>query len=144
MTTTIHKKETKALRKRPQFIVGLILWAGLMFYFLFKTYGVEHWITPKTSDIIGIAAGLLTAIIVIWLLLRYVLKTTFLKTFFLFFTPIMLFIMLTNTQAKTFNVEYLISSVASLLAFVFLNDSIREYFCERLLEEQKERQINKE
>lgn len=132
----IHKKETKCLRRKPQFIIGYILSAGLMFYFLFRTFApFGKWNVPRTSDIVGLIAALL----VVWLLLRYVFKASKASIcfFLLFFMPFQFFI---TTQPHTFNIEYFVYSIVTLFAFCFINDALREYFCLRLLEEQKKNQ----
>lgn len=137
----IHKKETIALRKRPQFIAGLVLSSGLMLYFWFRTYMPTEWSMPKAGVIAGIVGGAAAGTITIWLLCKYVSKTSS-KTFILFFIPVMFFMLLIMAQKHTFNVEYFIYVIVSMFAFIFNNDSIRKYFCERLLEEQKKNQLN--
>lgn len=142
----IHKKETKALRKRPKFIVGIVLWTGLMFYFLFKTFAPHQWNIPKTRDIVGIIIGIIMGLavstIVIWLIGKYIFKTSsYLKCFIPFFIPFfMLSMFLTFLTGKGFNIEYLIYILVGISAFGCIIDSIREYFCERLLQEQKKNQ----
>ncbi len=80
----IHKEETKSLRKRPQFIIGLLCLGGLEFYFLWKMFFKE-----------------------------------------------------------AFDIEHCIYFIVLLIGFISLNDSIREYFCERLFQEQEKRKGEK-
>ena len=136
----IHKKETKTLRKRPQFIVGIVLWTGLMYYFIFKTFAPNQWNIPKTRDIVGIIMGWAVSTIVIWLMFKYIFKTSS-KWFILFLIPLMFLMSLTRLMGKGFNIEYLIYVLVGISAFVCISDSIREYFCERLLQEQKKNQL---
>jgi positive regulator of sigma E activity len=74
----IHIEETKQLRKRVQFIVGLVLLIGLFLYFSFRAILFEG-----------------------------------------------------------FKWEYLVYALIILTGFISVNDSIREYFCERLLQERQ-------
>jgi hypothetical protein len=133
----IHKKETIALKKRPQFIAGLVLWGGLIFYFWFRAFMPSGWNMPKAGDIAGIVGGSAFMATIIWLLGKYVFKTS-VKTFILFFIPLMFPMQIILLQENTFNVEYFVYTIVGLFAFIFINDSIRKYFCERLLEEQKD------
>ncbi len=132
----INKKETKAFRKRPQFIAGLIFFGGLMFYFAFRAF-VAGWTTPDAKIILFTIVPLL----VIWIIIKYVAKASTM-TVFVFYMPLFLWIGLMQYQRFAFNIEYLIYFLITFFGFGFVNDAITYYFCLRILEEQKKNQPN--
>ena len=131
----IDKNEIKSLRKRPQFIAGIILWAGLMFYFSLRALTSGKFVVPEAGQIAAMAVGLPVSLLVGWLLLKYVFRAPA-KNILIFLAVVMFFVLFLNTQPRGFNLEYMICFIVSLLAFVFINDSHREHLAERLLKEQ--------
>jgi hypothetical protein len=128
----IHIEETKQLRKRVQFIVGLILLSGLMFYFFFRAFGIAINMVLLLACIGGIIAGVFT----VWLLSRWF-KLNKVFVIFIIVQCIILPIVTSSRGSREFEWEYLVYTMIILVGFISLNDSIREYFCERLLREQQ-------
>jgi len=133
----IYREETKKLRKRVQFIVGIILLAALMFYFLFRAFDLQ-W--PSSRELAASVAGAAAGVFIIWLGSRFsklnkLSKTHILILFGMFF---LIFILITvASSSRVFEWEYLVYALIILVGVICLNDSIREYFCERLLREQQ-------
>ena len=136
----IHIEETKGLRKRVQFIVGLILLMGLALYFLFRANGFKglHW--PSTREVVAIVAGVAAGIFTAWILLRWfkvnkLFKTCFPLLFGVYFLTFQ--VLRVASSSRAFEWEYLAYMLIVTTAFICVNDSIREYFCERLMRERQ-------
>ena len=136
----IYQEETKKLRKRIQFIVGLILLAALMFYFLFRAFGFRDIQWPSTGDVVGCVAGVTAGVFTAWLLCRWFKLNKLFKTYMLILFGVFFLIfqfLIVSSNSKAFEWEYLVYTLIILTGFICINDSIREYFCERLLREQQ-------
>lgn len=134
----IYQEETKKLRKRVQFIVGLILLSALMFYFLFRAFGFKDLQWPSIGGVVGCVAGVAAGVLAAWLLLRWF-NTPF-KTYILipFGAFLLIFqLLMVASRSRAFEWEYFLYTLIILAGFICVNDSIREYFCERLLREQQ-------
>ena len=53
----VCSEETKILRKRPQFIVGVVLLGSLMFYFLIRASIPENFEWPSLANVVGVVGG---------------------------------------------------------------------------------------
>jgi peptidoglycan/LPS O-acetylase OafA/YrhL len=136
----IYLEETKKLRKRVQFMVGLILLAAIMCYFLLRAFGFKDLQWPSTREVVGCVAGVAAGVFTAWLLLRWFKCTKLFKTYWLIpfgvFFLIFQFLMVASSS-RAFEWEYLVYTLIILAGFICVNDSMREYFCERLLREQQ-------
>jgi hypothetical protein len=136
----IYIEESKGLIKRVQFIVGLVLFAALMFYFSLRAFGFKGLEWPSTREVAAPIAGVTVGIFTYWLFLRWFKSNTMFRTLMLISMGVyflVFFFLMAASSSRAFEWEYLAYTLIVLVAFISVNDSIREYFCERLLQERQ-------
>lgn len=131
----ILSEEQKSLLKRPQYIIGNIIIAILIFYFLFKGLGYKVSQLPNVADMISVMAGLVAALLAVWLLNKWL---KFFKNIILFMIiwGIWMFVwkllMHTHSGPKTFKLEYLVYAILMFFGWLCSCGSIKEHLSEKI------------
>ena len=131
----IISEETKVLLKRPQYIIGNIMMAGLVFYFMVRAFGNEVFEWPKTGDIVGVILGVCAGALVIWLISVRLLRFKFSKLFWAFWVLWMVpfLLIITAQPSSETKWSYLIYAALTLVGWLCSCGSIKEHFSEKIL-----------
>ena len=136
----ILSEEKKSLLKRPQYIIGNIIIAVLIFYLLFKALGYKVSQFPNVRDTIPFIVGLAASLSVLWLLNKWfkVFKNI---VVFLIFLSIWMFawglLRCTHSGPTTFKLEYLVYAIFILFGWLCSCGSIEEHLSEKIFMSQR-------
>jgi len=136
----IFSEEHKFLLKRPHFIIGNIIIAAVIFYSLFKGFGYKVSQLPNVVDMISIIAGLLAALLVVWLLNKWL---KLFKNIILFMVILGIWMLAwnllihTHSGPKIFKLEYLVYAILILIGWQCSCGSIKEHLSEKIFMSQK-------
>jgi len=142
----VCSEETKKLRKRPQFIVGVVLLGGLMFYFLIRASIPEKFVWPSLANVVGVVSGAGGGVFVGWLILKILgVKGLFAKIFLpvMFLWFVFFGLMVWSQPDSQLHWEYLIYSVVTLAGWLLCYEAIKRHFCERILASPKDKKEEK-
>jgi len=136
----VYIEESKGLIKRVQFIVGVTLFSVLILYFSLRAWGFKGLEWPSTREVVAPVAGVAAGVFTYWLFLRWFKSNTLFRTLMLISIGVyflIFFVLVAACSSRAFEWEYLAYMLIVTTAFISVNDSIREYFCERLMQERQ-------
>ena len=136
----IFSEEHKFLLKRPQYIIGNIIIAALIFYSIFKGLGYKVGQLTHVADVISVIAGLAAALLVVWSLNKWL---KFFKNIILFMAIwgiwMLVWTLLIHTHSgpKLFKLEYLLYAILIFVGWQCSCGSIKEHLSEKIFMSQK-------
>jgi hypothetical protein len=139
----ILSEETEVLLKRPQYIIGNLIIAGLIFFFIARAFSPDTYEWPNTTHILKAvliaAVGAPLGVFVAWLIFRlFKVKEFFPKGFIPFLLlPLLffmtLFVLLVYGQNDSaVKWEFLVYALLTLIGWLCCCNSIKECLGERI------------
>ncbi|MHC4126539.1 MAG: hypothetical protein ACYSRR_08845 [Planctomycetota bacterium] len=144
----ILSEENVILLNRPQYIIGNLIIAGLIFYFLARAFSPDTYEWPKIAHILKAvpiaAVGTAVGVFAMWMIFKlFRIKEIFPKGFIPFFLlPLLfvmtLFVLLVHGQiTSTVKWEFLLYAMLTLIGWLCCCNSIKECLGERIFASQK-------
>lgn len=137
----ILSAETRVLLKRPQYIIGNFILAGLVIYFVGMAFGTWNLQGMSSENITILIFGFLGGGFVSWLLIKRKPQKVYYSFLgfwidLIFWWVIILIIVIREPGAQI-NWMYLIYAVLTFLGWGCSCNSIKEHLCERIFTSQK-------